>query len=613
VAAGAAAYSGSLGGPFVFDDLPQIVRDPEIRELWPGLMRFLQRQRTLTTFSFALNHALGDLDPWGYHLLNLVVHVLAGLTLFGVVRRTLGLANTPERQRTAAGGLALSVALLWLLHPLQTQSVTYVVQRAESLMGLFYLLTLYCTIRAATDAGTGPWKSLAVLACALGMASKPVMLTAPVVVLLYDRIFLARSWQDLARRRAPLYVGLAFTWLVLGLTGLHTMLVERGAGEDPTIGFGMADVTAREYLLTQPEVVLHYLRLAFWPHPLVIDYGWPLNDSLARALFPGLVLAVGLAACVYALARGARAGFLGLWFFAILAPTSSLVPLRDAAFEQRMYLSLAGVSCGLVLLGHALLARWPSVRGRAVAPGVVLVVAVALGARTIVRNQDYRDEAGLWRSTIRHAPDNGRAHTSLAAALDRTGQREQTIEVLREAVQRLETLPPSKANRVYLATAHNHWGNLLRSRGAHDEAIAHYEQSAQAWTMAETHNNWGSALRSLGRYQAALDRYAEALRLAPTSVETQNNLAWLLATCPEASFRDGPRALEVAQTAARATGHEVPALLDTLAAAFAETRAFEQAVEWQRRAIERASAAEKPAYTARLALYLRGEPFRDGS
>src|SRR5262245_44198291 len=601
------AYANSFSGRFVFDDLPQVVDNPEVRELWPGLAAFLSRQRTFTTLTFALNRALGGTEPWGYHLVNLAVHLCAGLTLFAVVRRTLRLERFAPGTRRAAHGIALAAALLWLVHPLQTQSVTYVVQRGESLMGLFYLLTLYCTLRAATGERARLWQRLAVLACALGMASKPVMVSAPLVVLLFDRALLARSWRELVRQRLPLHAGLALTWLLLAATDLVSLLGVRGT---TTIGFGMEDVSAREYALTQPEVVLHYLRLAFWPDPLVLDYGWQWVQAPADALLPALVLALLLAGSVLALARGHAAGFLGVWFFAILAPTSSFVPVRDAAFEHRMYLSLAAVILGVVLAAHAILLR-SRLAGSRLGPALVLLASLALGTRTVLRNRDYRDPITLWGANLRDAPDNGRAYTDLAAVLEQAGRVDEAQEVLERGIGSIED-QTSQTSRVYLAAAHDSLGNLLRSRGRVHEAIEHYEQAARTWTIAETHVNWGSALRTLGRYEEALAQYKEALRLAPELPAALNNLAWLLSTCPEARFRDGQRAVRLASAAARAREFADPAYLDTLAAAWAEAGDFEQAREWQAKALALAPAGERAANAAHLELYRKDQPLRDG-
>jgi hypothetical protein len=170
--------------------------------------------------------------------------------------------------------------MLWVVHPLQTQSVTYVWQRCESLMGMFYLLTLYCVIRSDASARARWWSAGAVESCALGMASKEVMATAPVVVLLHDRVFLAGSWKELGRRRWGLYAGLAGTWSILAallLSGVAQEGVWRASWLETR-----QSIPPWSYLLTQAGVITHYLRLAFWQDPLCLDYGygWP----MARAV-----------------------------------------------------------------------------------------------------------------------------------------------------------------------------------------------------------------------------------------------------------------------------------------------------------------------------------------
>src|ERR1035438_6675615 len=225
-----AAYANSFSGAFVLDDASSIAGNPTIRHLWPlGGPLSPPHGRGLTVdgrpilnISLAINYALSGIHPWSYHALNLLIHGLAGLTLFGVVRRTLDRLGMPADSAL----LALCAAFLWTLHPLQTESVTYVIQRAESLMGLFYLLTLYCFIRyadrtprsdASSNAGkTAPvlWAVFSVLACLLGMATKEVMVTAPVMVFLYDRTFFSGSFAQAWRRHRRLYAGLACTWLL---------------------------------------------------------------------------------------------------------------------------------------------------------------------------------------------------------------------------------------------------------------------------------------------------------------------------------------------------------------------------------------------------------------
>lgn len=215
VIAGILAYHNSLFTPFVFDDSVSITLNRTIRHLWPVWEALLPPHRTglpvegrpVVNFTLAVNYALGGVTPWGYHALNLAIHILAGLTLFGIARRTLLRPAMSGRFGAEATSLALAIALLWTVHPLQTEAVTYVVQRAESLMGLFYLLTMYCFIRGVESRWPGRWYALSVAACLLGMGSREVMVSAPLMVLFYDRTFVAGSFPEAWKRRWWLYRG----------------------------------------------------------------------------------------------------------------------------------------------------------------------------------------------------------------------------------------------------------------------------------------------------------------------------------------------------------------------------------------------------------------------
>jgi len=172
VVAGAAAYSNSFGGPFILDDLRLIPDNPALRgDVSPWHLAFSSnfRTRPVIALTVALNHALGGFNVVGYHVVNLIIHLLAAVVLFGVVRRTLRLPALAGRFGEASTGLALAIALLWMLHPLQTQSVTYIIQRCESLMGLFFLLTLYAVIRGTTSPRPWAWYGAAILSCVLSI------------------------------------------------------------------------------------------------------------------------------------------------------------------------------------------------------------------------------------------------------------------------------------------------------------------------------------------------------------------------------------------------------------------------------------------------------------
>jgi len=186
------AYANSFSGPFIFDDVLWISANPHIRHLWP-LSNALQPPpgagtgRPSVCLTLALNYALSALEPWSYHLFNLAIHASAALVLFGIVRRTLQGPRLRERFGAHANYLAAAIAILWGVHPMQTESVTYVIQRMESLMGLFLLLTLYCVIRGHDSPRRLWWYAGAVACCALGMGTKEGMAITPIIVLLYDR------------------------------------------------------------------------------------------------------------------------------------------------------------------------------------------------------------------------------------------------------------------------------------------------------------------------------------------------------------------------------------------------------------------------------------------
>jgi tetratricopeptide (TPR) repeat protein len=506
VAAGVLAYQNSFTVPFLFDDPAWVERNPRIRHAW-AVKALSGTSRPVVQWSLALNYAAGSLDVRGYHAFNLAVHLLAALTLYGVVRRTFTAKRLRPRYGQGATGLALAVALLWLVHPLQTESVTYIIQRAESMMGLCYLLTLYCVIRGADSADGRLWYGAGVIACAAGMGTKPVMVTAPLMILLYDRAFLAGSFREALRQRTWLYSGLAATWALL------PVWLAAGRGEwNASAGPAYPAVGPVEYALTQPGVILHYLRLSLWPHPLCLDYAWPIARTWADILPPLLVLAVLLGATVWAWKTDPAWGFWGAWFFLILAPSSSVIPIADAAVEHRMYLPLAAV----VTLGvsglHAVAGRRAGI--------VVAALAVALGYLTWRRNQDYRSELAIWQDTVARSPDNSRAHNNLGIALKQAGRVPEAIEHYEEA---LRTEPEYADAHYNLAIAWQQTGRLR-------EAVAHYTESLRIKPdHAEAHNNLGNALARLGRPHEAIAHFEEALRLKPEYADAHLNLGLALA------------------------------------------------------------------------------------
>lgn len=501
----ALAYCNSFKVPLLFDDIPAIANNATIRDWDTALHPPIESTaggRPVLNLSFALNYALSGTAVWSYHLANLLVHVFAGLTLFGIIRRT------PAPAFMAGPWIPFCGALLWCLHPLQTESVTYIVQRAESLMGLFYLLTLYCFIRGASaaDRSRRIWFALSMGACALGMGTKEVMVSAPLIVMLYDRTFLAGSFCGALRARGGIYAGLAATCIWL----LVLVLSTDGRGGSAGIGAG---VSFRDYLLTQFPAVTRYLLLSIWPNPLVFYYGteWVADPW---SVLPGALFILALVATIaWTTTRTSLlmkfVSFSGLWFFAILAPTSLVPIVRQTMAEHRMYLALVPVVVAAVFG-----VRWWL--GRAAVP-LLLVVSLVFAGLTLQRNQDYRSAISIWNDTVAKLPHNAYARYNLGRALEQQpGQEEEVAFQYREALRLKPDLVEARANL----------GNVLLRQGKVAEAVAELEGALQiAPDSAQAHNNLGYALiRTSDRLGEAISLFEKAVQLKPDYAEAHCNL-----------------------------------------------------------------------------------------
>jgi Flp pilus assembly protein TadD len=540
------AYANSFSGPFIFDDVFWIPANPHIRHLWP-LWDALQPPpvsggtgRPLVCLTLALNYALSGLDPWSYHVFNLAIHACAALVLFGIVRRTLQGRRLRERFGAHANDLAAAIAILWAVHPMQTESVTYVIQRMESLMGLFLLLTLYCVIRGHDSPRRLWWYAGAAACCALGMGTKEGMAIAPIIVLLYDRVFLADSWADLSHQRSRLYAGLAATWLIL----ISLIVINKARG---SALMGFPAVSWWRYAQNQFGATAHYLRLAFWPDRLCIDYGWQ-SSTLPRSwIAVGAMLIIWLlAATGWALANVPPLGFLGAWFFLTLAPSSSLVPIQDMVADRRMYLPLAAlVTLAVVAAWNGLTAlsrrsgRTRAARGWACFALTVLI-AGALAWRTVERNEDYHSGIAIWTNTIRQRPQNGRAWNNLGYSYYKAGQADSAVACLRRAIELLPTDAPTRG------MAYANLGNVLIAQGRYNEAITQFSEALRLNPGdADAHSDLGVALQQLGDQEQAIGHLRTAIRLHPDHGRAHYNLSVLLTDLGD--FDEALRELQTAR------------------------------------------------------------------
>ncbi len=518
------AWSNTLGVPFLLDDHESILGNPTIRDLlsadWllpPATGGETVSGRPVLNFSFALNYAVGGTAVAGYHVGNLLIHAVATLLLYGVVRRLLvhreagGGRLGGEARGWTASWRAGAVAALWAVHPLQTAAVTYLSQRAESLAALWVLASLYCFVRAAERGEGGRrWAAGCVAACLVGMGTKETAVVTPLLVLLVDWALFAGSFAEAWRRRRGLYLALGATWSVLAV------LVLTNPGRGGSAGFG-AEVGVVDYLLIQGTAIPRYLRLAVLPVGLVFDHG-AVGAGAGAAAFAGLAFLVVLAAGAgWVWRRDPVLGALGVGFFLMLAPSSSFAPVATQTIaEHRMYLPLA---CVVLAVAHGVGRMRGAVRGRGLRAGILVAAVGTLGMLTWQRNTVFGSELALWSDTVAKRPENPRARNNLGLALANAGRVEEAAEQYRRAI----ALQPNHA------FAHDNLAAILLAQGRFAEALAHCEAAvAAAPGFFGARVNLARALAALDRGEAAEAQYRRVLAAEPEAFDALHNLGALL-------------------------------------------------------------------------------------
>lgn len=576
----AALYANSLSVPFLLDDQIEIVRSKEITQLEP-LHSYLTQARGILKLSLALNYAWGGLEVRGYHLVNVAIHLINGLLVYLLVLVTLRLPYFAGRYDRHAPWLALATSLVFAAHPLQTMAVTYVIQRAESLASLFYLLTLLLFIRGATAAGAGARRLAyggAVVTSLLAVLTKQVAVTLPFMLLLYQWCFLPRQraagrlqWVVYALLLGTVAVAVVLSWqyLVPQVRDPRELLPSIFI---PSAGFGVEGVTPWNYLFTQFGVILWYVRLYVLPTRLTFDYGWPLVDGFWRldVVLPLLCLLAAAAAGVAAVHRYRLASFCIGWFFLTLSPSSSFLPLRDAAFEHRMYLPLVGLSW-LIVVGAYDAAPWLAARVRLGSEAVRRTLAVAaaiwigvLGSVTISRNVVFQDKLRLASDSAQKAPNNWRTQYEYGRLLMEQGRKDEAIVAFQESI-RLE--PTKGPPRLHLA-------QIYMERGQLDEAEVHLLAATQAGErsiVAAGYRQLGFLYESRKQPRIAALYFQAAARLMPNWSITRRRLAALYER--DKNWKGAAREYEDVLKLARESGDEKSANLFAQRAAYNYFRA----------------------------------------
>ncbi|HEY7286433.1 MAG TPA: tetratricopeptide repeat protein [Vicinamibacterales bacterium] len=564
VAAGVLTFWNSLSTPFVYDDAATVTNNLTIREwrtaLSPPPHDTPVSGRPIVNLSLAVNYALGGLEPRGYHVANVVIHVACALLLFEIVRVTLTRrsaeasrsvrgAGAPHATHSAHATLtaAFFAALIWLVHPLDSEPADYVTARTESLMALFLLLTLYCANRAYRDRQP-IWDVLAVASCALGMLCKETMAVAPLIVAGYDRVFLFGSVREAWRSRWRLYAGLAMCWAALAWT-LWTG--PRSGSVGLKADAGLVQVTsASTYLMNQVVMIAHYLKLVVWPSALVLDYGVPRGLSLSEIIVPAVLLALVLVGAIVAGRRRPDLAFLAAVVVITLAPTSSVVPIHtEVGAERRMYLPMMAIAVLAVGLSVALWRKYVGTKHDRAGAITAACLCGVLALLTIQRNAEYSSPLTMWQSVVDRWP-HGRARYNLSLALKSVGQDDESLAMLRSAVEdypdarsilgfrlldagktdegiaELRAFLRERPSHANAPLAHGRIADALFGRQQYAEAVTEYREylsrrsdQATAWT------NYGIALAATGQNGEAVKAFSKAAAIEPDSASVHRNLA----------------------------------------------------------------------------------------
>jgi tetratricopeptide (TPR) repeat protein len=580
-----------------FDDTTYVLENPQVaRGLTTGGIAWAfthvhgANWHPLTWLSHMLDAQLYGLKPGGHHLTNVLLHIATALVLFLVLR-----------QMTGALWRSAFVTAIFAIHPLRVESVAWVAERKDVLSGLLFMLTIAAYVRYARR----PWSSsrygLVVLLFALGLMCKPMLVTLPFVLLLLDYWPLNRFAAGSDRRifQIPRKLLLEkFPLLALAVaSGVATILAQKSslqtfAGIPLSMRIGNAFTASAAYL-----------RQMFWPVDLAVLY--PFTDRDLALLGTGsFVLLAGISVGVLALRRRRYLVTGWFWYLVMLGPVLGILQVGNQARADRYtYLPQIGLYLLLTWMVADLCAGWRHRRLFLGVLSILIIGALTFAART--QASYWQNSKSLWTQAIASTSNNAIAHTNLAEAFFQEGRMEEAIDQAEKALQ----IDPNQA------IAHSALGLAFLRKGRVDEAVSHLQRALEITPSSAAHSNLGVALMQKGRVDEALAHYSRAVDLNPQAIDAQSNMAWVLATWPDARVRDGKRAVELAERADFLTQSQNVRVNVTLAASYAEAGRFADAVKTAQRALALALAqgntARVNSIRAQIELYQSGSLFRD--
>jgi tetratricopeptide (TPR) repeat protein len=543
VVLGILIYSNTLDVPFAFDDTGSIIYNSIIRDVRHIIdPQNIYSSRLVGQLTFALNYKMHGLNVAGYHIFNLFIHILNALLVYWLLMLTFRtpyasayLQKDVLKTSDPYHWIPLFSALLFVSHPVQTQAVTYIVQRFASLSTLFYLVSLVTYIQArgsdSTKKARYAFYAASIISAVLAMRTKEIAFTLPFIAVLYECMFFRGDIKKRMLYLLPL-LPLLLTVLVIPLTMMLTQSGSTGARgiDELTKIAGSVDISRWDYLNTQFRVIVTYIRLLFFPMNQNLDYDYPIYRTFfTPPVFLSFLVLLGVFCWgIYLLYRSYKSdqanGFscrviaFGIfWFFVTLSVESSIIPIEDVIFEHRLYLPSVGFfmvfMSGIVFISVRLANR-TKVAVKVFMPVLILVV-ISLSLTAYARNMVWSDKVTLWEDVVKKSPHKTRPHYNLGTAYQEQGR-------LDDAVKEYQTVINFNPD---LVEPHYNLGLVYRTQGRLDDAIREYKTAIKLRPdNADPHNNLGVAYQKQGRLDEAIKEYQTAINLDPDHAKAHNNL-----------------------------------------------------------------------------------------
>jgi hypothetical protein len=547
----------------------------------------------LTTITHMLDCQLHGLNAGWHHFTNVLLHCVSVVLLFVALERM-----------TGALWRSAFVSAVFAVHPLHVESVAWIAERKDVLSAFFFMLTLLAYLHYTRAPSIGRYLTV-VLGVALGLMSKPMLVTLPFVLLLLDYWPLERfetNRSNTGRRLLQLVLEKIPLIALSAVSSIVTFLAQRGA-----IGWTeQLPVSARISNALVAYVI--YIRQMFWPTRLAVFYPHPENRLPVWEIGLAFIVLVGITATAFRLRKKAPYIVTGwLWYLGMLVPVIGLVQVGWQGHADRYtYLPQIGLYIAVTWAVTDFTRSW---RFQRMALGVAgLVLLGALSWRCWLQTSYWRDSETLFTHALAVTSNNDVALNNLGIIFLEKGQLDDAISKLQVAID----LRPENG------PAHDNLAKAFLKKGQVAEAMVHYRKLLDIDPEnVETRNTVGTALIQQGHVKEAIDQWQDVLAIQPENGNAASNLAWVFATCPEDSIRDGARAVELGEKALRISGGKIAMIYKVLAAAYAENGRFADAIQTAQRGAELATNQGNHALAAELessiALYQSGRPLRDPS